>query len=331
VDELAKSDIGVVIIGRNEGQRLVECLNSVSEQADKVVYVDSGSSDDSVSIAEQKGVLVVKLDSAQPYTAARARNEGFAALMEIRPRLRFVQFIDGDCELVGGWLDSAHAFIAHRNDVAIVCGRRRECYPRSSVYNRLCDIEWATAIGQAMACGGDSMMRVEAFDTVGGFRAGLIAGEEPELCIRLRKKGWKIWRLDADMTRHDANIMRLSQWWVRFIRSGHAYAEVFWLHKQSKFGIYRKETARAVFWGGFAPLLIAMSAFFDASLLWGILVYPLEICWIALRRGIADRDSWIYALFMTVAKFAEFQGILKFAWRHWRIEDFKIIEYKKSA
>ena len=37
-------------------------------------------------------------------------------------------------------------------------------------------------------------MRVEAFEAVGGYRAQLIAGEEPELCVRLREIGWKIWR-----------------------------------------------------------------------------------------------------------------------------------------
>jgi GT2 family glycosyltransferase len=324
------SEIGVVVIGRNEGQRLIDCLASVSAQSDNAVYVDSGSTDNSVAMAEQVGVLAVRLDLAQPYTAARARNEGFAALIKASPSTRFVQFIDGDCELVVGWLDAAYAFISHQSDVAVVCGRRRERYPDSSVYNWLCDIEWDTPLGLATACGGDSMMRVEAFQSVGGFQSRLIAGEEPELCIRLREKGWKIWRLDADMTRHDVNIMSLVQWWTRFVRCGHAYAEVYWLHRKSRFGIYRRETARTVFWGGFVPFVIVMGTLFHPFLLWGALVYPLEVCWIALRRGITRSESWIYALFMTLAKFAEFQGVLKFIWRRWRSQDIELIEYKKA-
>jgi glycosyltransferase involved in cell wall biosynthesis len=310
-----KSEIGVVIIGRNEGQRLIDCLASVSVQSDNIVYVDSGSIDGSVSVAEKMGVLVVSLDLTQPFTAARARNEGFAALMKNRPGIRFVQFIDGDCELVGGWLNSAQAFISQRNDVGVVCGRRRERHPDSSVYNRLCDIEWDTPIGLANACGGDSMMRVEAFETVGGFQPRLIAGEEPELCVRLREKGWKIWRLDADMTYHDANIISFRPWWIRFVRSGHAFAEVCWLHRKSRFGIYRRETMRTVFWGGLMPFVIAVSALFKPYFLLGAFVYPLEIFWIALRRGITRRDSWIYAFFMTL---------------HWGSQDIRIIEYKKA-
>src|SRR6266446_1639370 len=97
-------DVGLVIIGRNEGERLVRCLQSIESYAENTVYVDSGSTDGSVSVAETAGICVVQLDTAQPFTAARARNRGFAALLTLRPNLQFVQFLDGDCELLGGWL-----------------------------------------------------------------------------------------------------------------------------------------------------------------------------------------------------------------------------------
>jgi hypothetical protein len=124
----------------------------------------------------------------------------------MKPDLRFVQFIDGDCSLAPEWLEKARAFIGQRNDIAIVCGRRRERHPDASFYNQLCDLEWDTPIGEASACGGDALVRLEAFELVGGFRAQLIAGEEPEL--------WRIWRLDAEMTEHDALITRFKQWWI---------------------------------------------------------------------------------------------------------------------
>lgn len=324
-------DVGIVVIGRNEGKRLIDCLTSVTAQIASTIYVDSGSVDGSASVAEQMGASVVRLESTQPFTAARARNEGFAALMKLRPNTRFVQFVDGDCELVPGWLDAAQEFISQQSDIAAVCGRRRERYPDLSAYNRLCDIEWDTRIGLTKACGGDSLIRVEAFEMVGGFCRQLIAGEEPELCVRLRERGWKIWRLDAGMTRHDANVTRLSEWWVRAVRCGHAYAEVSWLHRGSRFGIYRKETARAILWAGLVPLAIVLSAFFRPFALGAALIYPLEICWIALRRGAALPESWTYALFMTLSKFAEFQGILQFLWRRWRGDRGELIEYKKAA
>ena len=245
---IISKDIGVVAIGRNEGKRLIRCLASVKSTAGQIVYVDSGSSDGSISAAEEVGAFVLALDLTRPFTAARARNEGFAALKELSPDVRFVQFVDGDCVVVDDWLGKARGFIEQQKDVAVVCGRRREQHPTASVYNLLCDLEWDTPIGEALACGGDALVRTEAFEAVGGFRPQLIAGEEPEMCLRMRERGWRIWRLDADMTRHDAAMSRFGQWWARAIRCGYAYAEVSRLHRISPIGIWRRETVRAIFW-----------------------------------------------------------------------------------
>ncbi|NWG92335.1 MAG: glycosyltransferase family 2 protein, partial [Parvularculaceae bacterium] len=194
------SRVGFVAIGRNEGERLVACLKSLGAAAKgPIVYVDSGSTDDSVARAVDLGADVVRLDMSVPFTAARARNAG-AARQRDTFGVDYIQFIDGDCALAGGWIETARAVLDANSDVAAVCGRRREIRPDASVYNRLCDIEWDTPIGDAQACGGDVMMRADAFFAVGGYRASLIAGEEPELCLRLREKGLKIVRLDADMT-----------------------------------------------------------------------------------------------------------------------------------
>jgi glycosyltransferase involved in cell wall biosynthesis len=79
---------GLVAIGRNEGERLRRCLISAQGVYDHVVYVDSGSSDDSVALAESFGAVVVVLDTARPFTAARARNAGFATWNGTRLRAR---------------------------------------------------------------------------------------------------------------------------------------------------------------------------------------------------------------------------------------------------
>jgi GT2 family glycosyltransferase len=324
-------DIGVVVIGRNEGERLTTCLASIKYDAAYIVYVDSGSADGSPEAAERMGVSVVRLDLAQPFTAARARNEGLASLKALRPDIRFVQFVDGDCALVHGWLATALSFIRKRQDVAVVCGRRRECYPEIFIYNRLCDLEWNTPIGEARACGGDSLIRVRAFEEVGGFRLTLIAGEEPELCVRLRERGWRIWRLDAEMTMHDAALSRFSQWWVRVVRSGYGYAEVSRLHIHSPFGIYRRQTSSAVFWGGVVPLAIGFGALIHPAVIGGALIYPIQISRIAFSRGADVTQNWSYALFAMLAKFAELQGILKFYWHRWRRHSVGLIEYKKIS
>ena len=201
--------IGAIVIGRNEGARLIACLEALAGFA-PLIYVDSGSRDGSVDAAQARGARVVELDMSLPFTAARARNAGLAVLPN---DLELVQFLDGDCVVQEGWLDKAQAFLAQHPDVAVVCGRRREMYPDESVYNAMIDDEWDTPVGEALACGGDALVRVDALRAVEGYREDLIAGEEPELCLRLRQAGWRIWRLDAEMTAHDAQITRFGQWW----------------------------------------------------------------------------------------------------------------------
>jgi len=325
---MSEDSLGIVVIGRNEGQRLIDCLKSVNRHGGQLIYVDSGSRDGSAEAAERLGAYVVRLKDDRPFTAARARNEGLATLVARDPDVRFVQFVDGDCELAQDWLRTALDFMSTKEKkVAVACGRRRERYPERSLYNRLCDIEWNSPIGEALACGGDSLVRVAAFNSVGGFRPQLVGGEEPEFCARLRRKGWMIWRLDAEMTRHDAAMTRFGQWWLRAVRSGYGYAELSSL--DPPVAIYRREKMRAMIWGGLLPLLIAIGVMVDLNFAWAVLLYPLQLVRIAVRRGASKLESWIYALFMTIAKFAELQGVLKFHWQHWRGNTtVRLTEYK---
>src|SRR6476661_3641199 len=244
------ADLGVIAIGRNEGERLRRCLTSVvGRPGCVVVYIDSNSTDGSVAMAREMGAEVVELDMSIPFSAARARNEGFERLTRVAPDVTFVQFIDGDCEVVAGWTDTARAALEARPELAVVCGRRRERHPDKSIYNKLADIEWNTPVGDAKACGGDAMMRAEAFRQVGGYNPAVIAGEEPEMCVRLRAKGWKIARLDAEMTSHDADMTRFGQFWKRMVRGGHAYAEGAWMYGRPPERHWVKETRGIVVWG----------------------------------------------------------------------------------
>ena len=239
---------GVIVIGRNEGERLKQCLISVPESR-LTVYVDSGSTDGSVEWAQDHDVDVIRLDPCAGFTAARARNAGFAQLRTLASQLEFVQFVDGDCELQPEWPRHAIEFLNVHKEVCAVFGRRRERYPDRSVYNWLCDREWNVSLGEAKSCGGDVMMRVSALAAAGGYRDDLIAGEEPELCVRLRAAGWQIWRIDQEMTLHDAAITTVGQWWLRMVRSGHAFAQVSYIHGAGpeRFWVWesRREIGRA--------------------------------------------------------------------------------------
>jgi GT2 family glycosyltransferase len=325
-----RENVGAVVIGRNEGERLVLCLTSLIKHLDKIVYVDSGSTDSSIENASALGVKVFSLDLNMPFTAARARNEGFSQLIQAHPNIEYVQFVDGDCEIMSTWLTESVAFMDSNHPYAVVCGRRRERYPEKSIYNLMCDIEWDTPIGDAKACGGDAMMRVKAFEEVGGYLNELIAGEEPELCVRLRKKGWKIRRLDAEMTLHDAAIIKLRQWWKRNVRSGHAFAEGAYLHGSTSEKHWIKESRRSLIWGLFIPILAIFSAFESWLLTVTILlIYPLQIVRIAIKNAnLAQKYPYKIAFFNVLSKFAEVYGQLTFYYARLFKKTRKLIEYK---
>lgn len=321
--------IGVVVIGRNEGERLRRCLESLAGKARLMVYVDSGSTDGSLALAHSLGAATVELDLSIPFTAARARNEGLARLLVLQPTITFVQFVDGDCEVAAGWVEKAQAFLAANPEMAVVCGRRRERFPDRSIYNLLCDLEWDTPVGEAKACGGDALMRVEAFKGVGGYKADLIAGEEPELCVRLRAAGWKVWRIDEEMTLHDAAMTRFRQWWKRTLRGGHAFAEGAALHGMLPEMHWVRESRRAWLWGLAIPLGIICFTLITGWLgfaLW--LVYPAQVVRLALKGDRTPRENWLQAFFLVLGKFPEMIGQIKFYLRKVGVGRTALIEYK---
>ena len=309
--------VDAVVIGRNEGARLVACLAALQGRVRRLVYVDSGSSDGSVGAAQAAGAEVVALDMAQPFTAARARNAGLAALAADPPD--FVQLVDGDCAVQPGWIQTAlSAFAAHPAAV-VICGRRRERFPGVSIYNALADREWDTPIGLAPACGGDALMRFDAVQAVGGYDPTLIAGEEPDLCLRLRARGGEVWRIDAEMTLHDAAMTRFSQWWKRSVRTGHAYAEGA---ARRGFSYWGAETLRALFWGVGLPLAIVLLALLNPGGWLLALLYPAHVARLAWRGG------WSWAAFSMISKFAEARGALGFYLTRLRGKRAGLIEYK---
>jgi glycosyltransferase involved in cell wall biosynthesis len=326
------SDVGVVVIGRNEGERLVRCLESVRRQADCMVYVDSGSTDGSVASAQGLTDAVVELDMHVPFTAARARNEGFQRLLEVAFDIRYVFFVDGDCEVVDGWLRTAVQFLGAHPDYGVVWGRRREKFPEKSIYNLLCDIEWQDyPLGETNACGGDAVARIEAVRQVGGFRADLICGEEPEMCVRLRKAGWRIYHLETPMTLHDASMYRFGQWWKRTMRTGYAFAQGAALHGALPERYAVVETWRAWIWGLAIPLAtLCLALFFrDPWALIILIAYPIELIRLStLRPRRSARENWLRAAALLLARFPEMLGQLKFHFDRFRRVQSRLIEYK---
>jgi GT2 family glycosyltransferase len=320
---------GIVVIGRNEGERLVRCLEALAGLPDPIVYVDSGSSDASVARAAALGAEVVELDASAPFTAARGRNAGVWRLRERHPQLEFVQLLDGDCEPRRAWLPAAEAFLTAHADVAMVCGRLLERHPEASPYNRLAQREWDGPPGDIADCGGNAMVRVAVFERLGGFDARMIAGEEPELCLRMRRAGYRIVRLADEMAVHDAAIFGFRQWWRRQVRSGHSYAEILLRQAPPRERYWVRKAASIAAWGGLLPLaaLAPAPATRGASLL---LLGLYGVLWLRLlRHAGGGRDAALYATACTLGKFAELQGALRFAWNHFvRRRRGGLIEYK---
>lgn len=339
------TELGVVVIGRNEGDRLSRCLRSVVGRGHLVVYVDSGSTDGSVTLARGLGAVVVALDMTTPFTAARARNAGVAHLRAMGPESAWVQFLDGDCELVPEWLDQGRATLQSRTEVAIVSGRLRERDPERSLYNRLADLEWAAPAGETDSCGGVAMARLSALLQVGGFEESAASGEEPELCQRLVQAGWKVLRLDADMGWHDMAMDRFGQWWRRQVRGGYGALDIVRRFGHSGgFRGFRRQVRGAWVWGAGWPTCVALAGLLGtwfgstqvgiAAALLMVLTLPAQVLRMAWkhRHGLPDvRVALSYGTLTMIAKWAHLVGHLVYLHDQARGRPVRLIEHKRPS
>lgn len=333
------TEIGVVAIGRNEGKRLDRCLKSIPPETAAIVYVDSGSTDGSVALARSHGAQVVELDPSIPFCAARARNAGYERLMASSPAPNYIQFIDADCEIIENWLSLAADCLMKAPDLAIVAGWLKERSPEASIYNRLGDLEWnAVGAGAVDAVGGIFMIRREAFDSVGGFDSSVAAGEEPELCQRLSRRGWRLVRIDQDMALHDLAMMRFGQWWRRMVRNGYGSLDV-----ATRFGIakFRNTNRRARLWTAWLSMTLILTgvAAFNMPESPGVMglalfsfgLWPARWLRITLRtwkNGQPLGTAMAYAYFMVISFLPQFSGQFLYWTDRWFNQPFRLVEYK---
>lgn len=309
----AARGLGIVAIGRNEGERLVRCLDALRGCGVPVVYVDSRSTDDSTAVAAARGIPVYVLDASRPMNAARARNEGLAWLLARHPGLRLVQFVDGDTALAPGWLDAACGALEADPQLGVVAGALAERQAARSVYHLLAALEWRKPAGPALATGGIFLARVEAFRAAGGFDGKVPAGEEADLCQRIRDRGYGIQQLAAPMGTHDMGELGARAWWLRNLRTGHGYAQGY------AGGRYRRELRSALAWGLALPLLALALALAPAARGAGLALlalYPLQaarVAWGVRARGWTAREAAWYGLFTVLAKAPEAAGALRYA------------------
>ena len=325
-DQVESKPLGVVVIGRNEGERLTRCLESIAKHGFPIVYADSGSTDGSIAQALSIGADVIELDMSTPFSAARARNEGFERLIQTNPGIKWVQFVDGDCEMIDNWFGAAVESAEAEGRLGAVCGILHERFPEASLYNRICDIEWPREVGEVNACGGIFVVRVEAFERVGRFDATVPAGEEPELCQRLRADGWTVRRIDEPMCWHDSAMHRFSQWWRRQVRTGYSGWDVARRFGGGPDRPFVRSVRSTRLWTLAIPLLATTLGLLIGAVFGGwigigtatliLTLLPLQAGRITLRsrrRGMSWAFACSYGALTMVGKFAQLYGQCRYA------------------
>lgn len=327
--------LSVVIIGRNEGQRLVDCIHSVQAmdyplENIEIIYVDSDSTDGSAERAETLGVKIITVHPERP-AAAVGRNAGWQ--IATAP---FILFLDGDTLLHPDFVKRTLPYFDDPQ-VAIVWGHRRESHPEASVYQRVIDLDWVYPHGFTEFCGGDALMRRRVLETVGGYNPTLIAGEEPEMCQRIRAQGYLIFHVDMPMTLHDLAIYHWSQYWRRAVRTGHALAEVSTLLQNTTTPLWQPESHKN--WRHAIALMNLFGIGLILTLLLGTLwpFFLSMLCFLLLSVRSAVKARWKSNNWLTLLYYglhAQFQhlpiaiGQLSYHYHHWRGKQRRLIEYK---
>lgn len=327
--------ISIVVIGRNEGQRLALCLESIQKVrgvvVDEVIYADSASSDGSPEVASRYGATVIVVRPERP-TAAIGRNAGWR-----RATSDLILFLDGDTVLHTDFAQAACRALQQESSIAVVWGHRREIYPQVSVYNRVLDLDWVYPPGLTQFCGGDVLMRRQVLLETGGFDESLIAGEEPELCRRIRARGYGILHIDCAMTGHDLQITRWSQYWKRATRAGHAYAEVSERFRNSEDPFWTSDRRRNLMRG--SCWLISLAAAIVNIPFFGLVPVALWLClllllslrsaWMARWKRSTPETLLLYGIHSHLQQIPIFMGQLQYELSKMRRKTQKLIEYKE--
>ncbi len=327
---------GFVVIGRNEGERLRHCLNALLIFSNPIIYVDSGSSDSSCKIARSMGCIVHELSADKPFSAARARNEGFDKLIQLYPDVSYVQFLDGDCIIDSHWPSHAEEYLDTHPECAAVVGILKEINSINNIYKSLISIEWARTSGEIVDFGeflGNHLIRSSAFKQVGGFNPNVIAGEDSELGVRLVLAGYQLHKIDIDMCKHDAEIKNFKQWWRRSVRAGHAIAQRAYLNGKTPLKDCIRERRSTIFWAIIIPLItISMGPFigyYSLILLSGYLLIGYRTYRYSLAKGATHKIAVLRGIDIILTKFANAIGLILF-YKNLARNNYQIIEYKRN-
>lgn len=184
------SDVTVIVPAKNAARSIDACLAALAANlpgaSREIIVVDNGSTDDTVQRARGHGVRVLEVPQG---FVSRIRNEGARSASG-----GIVAFIDADCLVLPEWYDAVVTGLADPS-VGIV-GCRHEV-PADATW---CQSVWHEAQMRREAEGdrvsyvpaGNCAMRRELFLTLNGFDERLETGEDPDLCVRVAQRGYRV-------------------------------------------------------------------------------------------------------------------------------------------
>jgi GT2 family glycosyltransferase len=191
--------ISIIIVNYNTADLLVPCLNSVmpwSELGLEVIVVDNASRDDSAAMVSQDFPWVNLIANESNAGFARANNQALKL-----SRREYVYFLNPDTVLQSGVFEAMIGFMESHRDVGLA--GTRILNPNGSVQSsverrypgeRRAQQDLRGLPGDiAWVLGASMFARRAIVEDLGGFdEEFFLYGEEQDLCLRIRRAGWKI-------------------------------------------------------------------------------------------------------------------------------------------
>lgn len=215
--------VSIIIKALNEEKRIATAVESalaaVQPLGGEVVLADSCSTDQTVALAAVYPIRIVELAHAQERCCGVGPQLGYQYSVG-----EFVYILDGDMKMLSGFLPEALAFMEANPNVAGVGGRVLEMNITSMEY--LARVERGVGHMQAgpvdrLDMGG--LYRRTAVEQAGYFSdRNLHSYEEFDLAVRLRAKGWTLWRINIDAVQHHGHDappyqLLMRRWSSRYI------------------------------------------------------------------------------------------------------------------
>ena len=203
-------DLSIIIVNWNTSALLLQCLNSIYNSNPRcsfeIIVVDNGSRDDSISMIEThfQSVIILKNDRNQGF--ARANNQGLSIAQG-----RYFMLLNSDTIVLPGAIDKLIETSDRNPELGVVGPQilnmdgtvQKSWASFPSFFSELIgqnlrrrtpvisfphayEVDWITG-----AC---MLVRARTVSEVGMLDDGyFMYSEETDWCLRIKKKGWKIW------------------------------------------------------------------------------------------------------------------------------------------